>query len=455
MNKLLAVIKREYLQRVRTKFFVIMTILGPLMLVVFTIVPGLLFNIQTGNTRIAILDQTEGTKMYEPIRRSLLKLDRADEDVDRQRVADSVSGNPKDRMEKAGKSINGTFLVEQVNPNGRSPDDVRQELNSRIGRGELEGYLVIPSDILSNSESKTSYYGRNVGDVITRGQIEDRLNSAVRRQRLVQQGVKDQDVDALSKSVDVKTYPINEKGQEGAEDSGAGFAMVFIIAFLIYITVLLYGQVVLGAIIEEKETRIAEILFSSVRPFQIMFGKLIGVSLMALTQLAIWAAAFMALVIFAVPALVEKGFTNINLPHLPPFFFVYFFLFFVLGYFIFATVYVLVGSMVTTTQEGGQMAMPVVFLLMAGLYMAFPVIRAPNSPFAFWVSMVPFFSPITMMVRILSQTPPLWQIALSLAIGFVTVVLLLWLASRIYRIGMLMYGKKATIPEVLRWVRQA
>ena len=101
------------------------------------------------------------------------------------------------------------------------------------------------------------------------------------------------------------------------------------------------------------------------------------------------------------------------------------------------------------------MAMPVVFLLMAGLYMAFPVIRAPNSSFAFWVSMVPFFAPITMMVRIISQKPPFWQIALSLAIGFATVVLLLWLASRIYRIGMLMYGKRATIPEVIRWVRQS
>jgi ABC-2 type transport system permease protein len=101
------------------------------------------------------------------------------------------------------------------------------------------------------------------------------------------------------------------------------------------------------------------------------------------------------------------------------------------------------------------MAMPVVFLLMAGLYMAFPVIRAPNSSFAFWVSMVPFFAPITMLVRIVSQKPPFWQIALSLAIGFTTVLLLLWLASRIYRIGMLMYGKKATIPEVARWVRQS
>lgn len=455
MNKLLAIIRREYLQRVRTKFFVIMTILGPVMMVVFTVLPGLLFSMKAGgDTRLAVVDQTEGTKLYEPIRSALLNQQRDDANDNRQGVAESVGENPKQRMEKAGKSLNGSFRVEQAKLDGRSLDDVRHELNARIGRDELEGYLVIPPDILSNSESKTSYYGRNIGDVITRGQIENRLNSAVRRQRLIAEGVKDQDVDALSKSVDVAAYPVNEKGQEGAEDSGAGFAMVFIIAFLIYITILLYGQVVLGAVIEEKETRIAEILFSSVRPFTIMFGKLIGVSLMALTQLAIWGAAFGAVALFVVPQMAAQGF-EINLPHLPPYFFVYFFLFFALGYFMYATIYVLVGSMVTTSQEGGQMAMPVVFLLMAGLYMAFPVIRAPNSSFAFWVSMVPFFAPITMLVRIVSQTPPFWQIALSLAIGFTTVLLLLWLASRIYRIGMLMYGKKATIPEVARWVRQS
>jgi ABC-2 type transport system permease protein len=454
MNKLFAIIKREYLQKVRTKFFVIMTILGPLMLAVFTVLPALLLSIKTEETRIAILDQTEGAKLYDSLRDSLINRQRDDESNKQPSLAETANSNSKDRMEKAGKSVTGSFRVEQVSPGGRSLEDIKRELNQRIGRGELDGYLVIPPDILNNSDSKSSYYGRNVGDVFSSEQIKDKLNSAVRRQRLIKEGVKDQELEALSKSVGVATYPINEKGQEGAEDSGAGFAMVFIIAFLIYMTVLLYGQVVLGAIIEEKETRIAEILFSSVKPFQIMFGKLIGVSLMALTQLGIWAVAFVALGLYVVPSMAAQG-KNIHLPHLPPFFFVYFFLFFVLGYFIFATVYVLVGSMVTTTQEGGQMAMPVVFLLMAALYMAFPVIRAPNSPFAFWVSMFPFFSPITMIVRIVTQTPPFWQIALSLGIGFLTAVLLLWLASRIYRVGMLMYGKKATIPEVMRWVRQA
>jgi ABC-2 type transport system permease protein len=321
----------------------------------------------------------------------------------------------------------------------------------------LDGYLVIPPDILQNSESKTSYYGRNVGDVITRSQIEDRLNRAVRRERLIANGVKPEYIEELSRPVDIATYPVNEKGEEGVKDSGAGFVLVFVIAFLIYITVLLYGQVILGAIVEEKETRIAEILFSSVKSMTLMVGKLIGVSLVALTQLGIWTLAFAMLSIYGISALASRGVDvgDMAIPRLPPLFFVYFFLFFVLGYFIYATIYVLVGAMVTTTQEGGQMAMPIVFLLMAGLYMAFPVIRSPDSSFAFWVSMCPFFSPITMIVRIVSQTPPFWQIALSLVIGVLTVVLLIWLASRIYRIGMLMYGKKATIPEVLRWIRQA
>jgi len=207
--------------------------------------------------------------------------------------------------------------------------------------------------------------------------------------------------------------------------------------------------------VEEKETRIAEILFSSVRSFTLMVGKLIGVSLLAVTQLAIWTTAFAALSIFLVPALLSRGFEDISIPSLPQSFFLYFFLFFIIGYFIYALIYVLIGSMVTTTQEGGQLAMPVVFILVAGLYMAFPVMRSPNSQFAFWVSLFPFFSPITMVVRIVAQTPPTWQILLSLFIGAATAMFLLWVASRIYRIGMLMYGKKATVPEVIRWLKQA
>jgi ABC-2 type transport system permease protein len=219
-------------------------------------------------------------------------------------------------------------------------------------------------------------------------------------------------------------------------------------------SVLLYGQFVLGAVIEEKETRIAEILFSSMRSFPLMMGKLVGVSLVALTQLGIWATAFLAFSIWGVSLLAARG-MPITLPHLAPMIFVYFIIFFLMGYFIYSTVYAVVGSMVTTTQEGGQLALPIVLMLVAGFYLSFNIIRSPSSPLAFWASMFPFFAPITMLVRIVTETPPLWQILLSLGIGLVTIVGLVWLASRIYRIGMLMYGKKATIPEVWRWVRQA
>jgi ABC-2 type transport system permease protein len=455
MTKFLAVVKREYTQRVRAKIFLVMTVLGPVMMLVFTVLPGLIFNIKPGETRIAIVDQSEKGQLYESVRNALLKRDSLMDETQRVDLEGQLNSTASERLQRAGKAMTASFSIERADLSGRSLDDVKRGLNARIGRDELDGYLIIPADIITNNASRLSYYGRNVGDVFTRDQIKDRFDRALRKQRLIANGVKEADIEKLSQSIELATYPVNEKGEEGREDSGMSrFTVVFIIAFLLYITVLLYGQVVLGAVVEEKETRIAEILFSSVKSSTLMVGKLIGVSLLALTQLAIWGLVFMGISIWGVSALAARGVEGINLPNLPPMFFVYFFLFFILGYFIYATIYALIGSMVTTAQEGGQLAMPVVFLLLAALYMAFAVIRGPNSSFAFWVSMIPFFSPITMMVRIVGQTPPAWQILLSLGIDTITVLGLLWLASRIYRIGMLMYGKRATIPEVMRWVRQ-
>ncbi|HEY5075615.1 MAG TPA: ABC transporter permease, partial [Pyrinomonadaceae bacterium] len=286
---------------------------------------------------------------------------------------------------------------------------------------------------------------RNAADLFTKSNVESAISRAVRGQRLVEAGIDEKTVAKASEPVDLKT--IEAGGKESKGD--ASFFLVFGLGLLIYMSVLLYGQFVLGAVIEEKETRIAEILFSSMRSFPLMMGKLIGVSLVALTQLGIWAAAFSIFSLWAASG------SSITLPHIPPMVFVYFIIFFLMGYFIYSTVYAVVGSMVTTTQEGGQLALPVVLMLVAGFYLSFNIIRSPSSPLAFWASMFPFFAPITMLVRIVTETPPLWQILLSLGIGVATIVGLVWLASRIYRVGMLMTGKKATIPEVWRWVRQA
>ena len=223
---------------------------------------------------------------------------------------------------------------------------------------------------------------------------------------------------------------------------------------MIYITLAIYGQAIMGAVVEEKETRIAEILFSSARPFELMLGKLLGVGLAGLTQLTIWVASASALVgVLAVSFGGEELASSI--PTISPLMVVYFLIFFLLGFFIYASIFALIGSMVTTVQEGGQFAFPPIMILLIGFYFSFAVVRDPNSTLSFWVSIAPFFAPITMPVRILAETPPFWQIALSIGINAVAIAGLVWLASRVYRVGMLMYGKRATFPEVWKWIRQS
>ena len=450
MKKFLAVVKREYVQRVRTKFFVVATILGPVMMVLFTVAPAFMAGIKAGGpTRVAVVDQSG--KLYQRFREALLNSRDEEAERDQQEpAAAQVDSNRQERIKQAGKMGEASFDVEQIEVGNNSLDRIKAQLNERVRKGQLDAYVIIPENILS--DGKGEFYGRNTGDIFTRETVKSRLSSAVRDERLAAEHISQNVLREINRRVELSSTRVSERGEE--KDSGSGFYMVFGFGFLIYLSVLLYGQVVLGAVIEEKETRIAEILFSSMRSFPLMMGKLIGVSLVALTQLTIWVLTFVAFSLFGVGMLAARG-MPINLPHIPPIMFAYFGLYFLLGYFIYATVYALIGSMVTTTQEGGQLAMPVVLMLVAGFYFAFPIIRSPNSSMAFWASMFPFFAPITMLVRIVTETPPLWQIALSLAIGFATVVFLIWLASRIYRVGMLMTGKKASIPEVWRWVRQA
>jgi ABC-2 type transport system permease protein len=449
VTKLWAIIKREYLQRVRSRMFVVWTILGPLMMVLFTIVPAFIFQIKAGEaTRLAILDQSG--RMYERVRASILREHSVEAASGSAKTVDALNQNARERVQRAGELIVANYKIEQVSPVGSSLEETKRILGERVSRNQLDGYIIIPPDILLSGEAE--YYGRNVGDVITREQLEESISRAVTEERMVDANIDPARVREMSEPVRMNTIKISESGEE--KDSGGLFYLVFLVGFLIYLTLIMYGQVILAAVVEEKETRIAEVLFSSVSSFTLMMGKLIGVSLVALTQYAVWALAFVAFALYGVNVLAERG-LDVALPQIPPLLVLYFFLFFLLGYFIYATIYALVGSMVTTTQEGGQIALPVMFMLVIGFYLAFPVLRSPNSSFAFWVSMIPFFSPITMMVRIVAQTPPFWQIALSFLIGCCTVMLLIWLAARIYRIGMLMYGKRATIPEVLRWLRQA
>lgn len=439
MRKFLSVVKREYIQRVRTKMFIVSTILLPAVMSLFGVVPAIILSIETPPVRVAVVDQTG--RMYSQIRQSLFS-EQSEPDAQ-----NANAGAPR----TAPRRNFSRFVMEEVNAGNQSLDQIRANLDQRLQARELDGYVILPPDFLSHG--KAEFVNRNPGDLFSPRMLQAAINRATREQRLIDAKVDSRTRQELFRPVELQTARAGTGGQE-RESGTSSFALVFGIGFVMYLAILMYGQIVLGAVIEEKETRIAEILFSSVKPFALMMGKLVGVSLVALTQLAIWGLAFSAFALYGVSVLASQG-MRANIPAIPLSHYIYFGLFFLLGYFIYATIYALVGSMVTTAQEGGQLAMPIILILVVSFYLFWPVSRSPDSPFSFWVSMIPFSAPVAMLVRIVTQTPPFWQIALSLLIGFSSVLLIMWLAARIYRVGMLMYGKRASIPEAIRWARQA
>ena len=449
MRKLLAVVKREYVQRLRSRMFILITILGPVVMSLFAVAPALILSIRAGGpTRIAVVDQTG--KLYQSVYDAVMLNARTPNADASRAAADSLNANTSERMEQMDRRQQGNFALEELRPEGKSVDEIKRMLDARVAERTLDGYLILPANLLE--DGRPEYYGRNTGDLFARRFLQDALSRAVNQQRLADANIDIKIVRDLSEPVKLDAVKIGTGG--GVRDSGQGFALVFGTGFIMYLTILLYGQMTLGAVIEEKETRLAEILFSSMRPFTLMMGKLIGISLVALSQLTIWGLAFVAFAALGGGILATSG-SNFQIPDVPLEHFLYFGLYFLLGYFIYSTIYALIGSMVSTAQEGGQLSMPIVMLPLVGFYLFLPVSRSPDSSFAFWVSMFPFFSPMTMMVRIVTQTPPFWQISLSLLLGFGTVALIAWVAARVYRIGMLMTGKKASIPEVMRWIKQS
>jgi ABC-2 type transport system permease protein len=430
MIKLLAIVKREYVQRVRSRMFLITTVLMPLAIALFGLAPALVMSIQSGAPlRIAVVDGTG--KLFPPLKGAL--------QIEEGTLEAVAKRNP----------LQPDFVLEELKPTSTAQDEFKSEVERRLRLKEVDAYLILPPDLMQGG--KVQFYRRNTSDLLSTRRIQGALESVIREHRLIEAHVDRNTMAELARPVEFETTRISGSGSE--RDSGGGFALVFGVGFVMYLTVLLYGQVVLGAVIEEKETRIAEVLFSSVKPFTLMMGKLLGVSMVALTQLAIWGLAFTGFALYGVNLLASRGVPS-TIPKIPLIFYLYFVVFFLVGYFVYATLYALLGSVVTTAQEGGQAAMPIIMMLVISFYLFLPVSRNPDSSLSFWLSMIPFFAPISMLVRIVTQTPPLWQILLSLLIGVTTATFLTWVAAKIYRVGMLMYGKRPSIPEVLRWVRQ-
>jgi ABC-2 type transport system permease protein len=448
MGKFLAIVKHEYKKIVYRWTFLIGTLLFPVIGAGFAIVPAIIFSLNGEPTRLVVVDPTG---KIAPRLQANLTQERLDEGA---RIAaehsKDLSAPQDERMRNTSRQLATGFVVVPFNWAGKTDEYIRQELNAMASGDEIDAYLIVPKD-LNDDGARFEFRSRKGGDFVASESLKEALNASVRSQRLADAHIDESLVEDLSRDVDLDAKALNEKGEE--KDSDVLFIASLVIGMMIYITLTIYGQVIMGAVVEEKETRIAEILFSSARPFQLMAGKLVGVGLAGLTQLGIWVASLVAVIAFlsSQSDITDAG---IALPHISPLMVVYFFVFFVVGYFLYASIFALIGSMVTTVQEGGQFAFPPIMIMLIGFYFCFAVIRDPNSTLSFWVSIAPLFAPLTMPVRILAETPPFWQIALAVGLNCLAIAVFVWLASRVYRVGMLMYGKRATIPEVLRWIHQ-
>jgi ABC-2 type transport system permease protein len=247
----------------------------------------------------------------------------------------------------------------------------------------------------------------------------------------------------------MKTYKL----KKGEEEKESGFIQeyfsTFAMVFILYMTIIIYGVSIMRGVLQEKNSRVIEILLSSANSFQLMVGKILGLGSVGLTQYLIWSLMAIGLL------LIGSGFTALpaGLTSISPYIFIYFILFFILGYFLFASIYAGIGAMANTDQEAQQMSAPVVFLIIIPILVISFITRNPDSTTSVILSLIPFFTPILMFARVNISAPPLWQVWGSIGLLLLTIALFMWLSAKIYRVGMLMHGKRPTLPEIVRWLK--
>jgi ABC-2 type transport system permease protein len=252
----------------------------------------------------------------------------------------------------------------------------------------------------------------------------------------------------------MRSVKITETGSR-EEGGGAGFLLAYVLFFLLYMVLLIYGQQVMNGVLEEKSSRIVEVVVSTTRPFELMLGKLVGVSAIALTQLAIWLGTLAVATLPGIVASMAWLPAGAEIPQLELGLIVHFVLLFVIGFFVYSTFYAAIGAAFNNVQEAQQFAGFAVIFLVAPMLFFFLVIDDPDSTLSVVTSLIPPFTPLIMLLRLAVKTPPLWQVALGYALAVAFAGFMVWLAGRIYRVGILMYGKKPTIQELWRWVRRA
>ena len=426
------IIKREYLERVRTRSFMVLTLLLPAIVAAVMVLPAKLATIGKKAQHVVVVTSTP--QFGEIVRQGLLSS--ADNDDDEAASETNAAKQARDKQ----------YIID-VDSNPTEAE--RAALSEKVSSQAIDGYLWLSDDAIASG--KVTWVSRNMPGSGERSRLSEKLSRIIQYTRLSGSGVgmTGDQANLLLKPIKVEAVRM-EHGRETRDSTGMKLIEVVVMVMLLYMAVLLYGISVMRSVLEEKNSRVMEVLLSSATPTELMTGKLFGVGAVGLTQIVVWAVIAG---VFAVPALAMQP--DLDQLKVSPGVLAAFAAFFFLGYLLYSTIYAAIGAITTTEQEGQQLQFFVVIPLVLSVFMLNPVVQTPDAPVVAWLSMFPSFAPVVMYARIVVQTPPVWQIALSLFLLIATIAGIMVLCARIYRVGILMYGKRATLPEILKWVKYA
>ncbi len=414
MRNIGLIVRREYLQRLRTRAFWVMTFLIPAMMAGFTLLPSKLMTMKVGGVkRITVVsDDPQLTEGF------------------------------KEQFAAKGNGSSEQYLVET---DSTATDAEQQRLKTEVASKKLDGFVWLTKAAVTSG--KVNFYTRSIADFDMQERLSHALFRAVVRQRVLGSGAVHMDLDNLLKQVQLDAVPV----EAGKSTGGALFFTTLLLVMVLYMTVIVHGVAVMRSVLEEKTSRVMEVMLATVTPKELMAGKMIGVGAVGLTQIAVWAMVALLLKGFAMAQASAMG----ESVHLSLTLGIYFTIFYVLGFMLYSSMSAALGAMVNSDEEAQQLSFVVVMpIVIAVMFMMF-IFRAPSAPLSVALSLVPFFAPILMFMRIMVEQPPMWQIALCIALMIATIYVVLSICARIYRVGILMYGKRPTLPEIIKWVKYA
>jgi ABC-2 type transport system permease protein len=403
--------RREFLERVRTKWFAIVTLLGPIGLIGIIVVPAYL----------GMKSAEKGIKVQ---------------------VVDRSEQGVAERLQLWAEVRGTSYRFETV-----APDTEEKVLLGRVSNEEIDGFLVLPEDIVDGGEAV--YRGDNAASFAVNAELTQLLSSAVIMLRLDAAGIDESRAGTLLRPVDVSMV-----GSAGA--SGAGmFIAGYVVMFLLYMAILLYAMNVMRGVILEKTSKVVEIVISATKPRALMLGKIVGVGGVGLAQLGLWAIVALILIEYRGPVLDLFGISgsSFSVPPLSAADFAVVLVYFVLGFLLYAALYAAVGALVSSEQEASQLQMPIVLLLVIPVMCVGVVTGDPRGSITSALTLFPFSSPVLMPMRYLLDGVGTGELLLSLVLLVATIIGTVWLAAKIYRLGILLTGKRPSLREVVRWLR--